>query len=90
MSYWLIKSEPETYSWDQLIKDKQTRWDGIRNYCSFTQNNEKGPFVFITAIKERNRRYRNRIKRSLSRSNHHGSRLVCDRYKTSQIIIETG
>ena len=34
MSFWLINSEPETYSWDQLIKDKQTRWDGIRNYAA--------------------------------------------------------
>ena len=34
MSHWLIKSEPEVYSWDQLVKDKQTRWDGIRNYAA--------------------------------------------------------
>jgi predicted RNA-binding protein with PUA-like domain len=34
MAHWLIKSEPEVYSWDQLKKDKQTRWDGIRNYAA--------------------------------------------------------
>lgn len=34
MAYWLIKSEPDVYSWEQLIKDKQTRWDGIRNYAA--------------------------------------------------------
>jgi predicted RNA-binding protein with PUA-like domain len=34
MAYWLIKSEPEVYSWDQLVKDKHTRWDGIRNYAA--------------------------------------------------------
>ncbi|MFI5123844.1 MAG: EVE domain-containing protein [Chitinophagales bacterium] len=34
MAHWLIKSEPEVYSWDQLVKDKQTRWDGIRNYAA--------------------------------------------------------
>ncbi len=34
MAYWLIKSEPEVYGWDQLVKDKQTRWDGIRNYAA--------------------------------------------------------
>jgi predicted RNA-binding protein with PUA-like domain len=34
MAHWLIKSEPEVYSWDQLKKDKQTRWDGIRSYAS--------------------------------------------------------
>lgn len=34
MSKWLVKSEPEVYSWDQLMKDKKTRWDGIRNYAA--------------------------------------------------------
>jgi predicted RNA-binding protein with PUA-like domain len=34
MSYWLVKSEPSTYSWEQLQKDKQTTWDGIRNYAA--------------------------------------------------------
>jgi predicted RNA-binding protein with PUA-like domain len=34
MAYWLVKSEPSVYSFDQLIKEKQTRWDGIRNYAS--------------------------------------------------------
>ncbi len=32
MNYWLFKSEPNTYSWDTLIKDKTTPWDGVRNY----------------------------------------------------------
>jgi predicted RNA-binding protein with PUA-like domain len=30
--YWLVKSEPFKYSWDQFVKDKQTFWDGVRNY----------------------------------------------------------
>jgi predicted RNA-binding protein with PUA-like domain len=34
MSYWLIKSEPEAYSFDQLVHDKQTAWTGIRNYTA--------------------------------------------------------
>ncbi|HOZ85547.1 MAG TPA: EVE domain-containing protein [Niabella sp.] len=34
MSYWLIKSEPFKYSWDQLVKDKKTIWDGVRNYAA--------------------------------------------------------
>ncbi len=34
MSYWLVKSEPLTYSWDQFVKDKKTTWDGIRNYAA--------------------------------------------------------
>lgn len=32
MNYWLIKSEPFKYSWDTFEKDKQTFWDGVRNY----------------------------------------------------------
>ena len=36
---WLVKSEPFKYSWDQLVKDKQTSWDGVRNYAA--RNNLK-------------------------------------------------
>jgi predicted RNA-binding protein with PUA-like domain len=32
MAYWLIKSEPFKYSWDQFVADKVTFWDGVRNY----------------------------------------------------------
>ena len=32
MPYWLMKSEPGAYSWDDLIKDGSTHWDGVRNY----------------------------------------------------------
>lgn len=32
MNYWLVKSEPEVYSWEQFQKDKRTFWDGVRNY----------------------------------------------------------
>ncbi len=32
MNYWLIKSEPHKYSWDQFNKDGKTFWDGVRNY----------------------------------------------------------
>lgn len=32
MKYWLIKSEPFKYSWDQFEKDGKTTWDGVRNY----------------------------------------------------------
>ena len=31
---WLIKSEPSSYSWDKLVKDGHTIWDGIRNYTA--------------------------------------------------------
>ena len=32
MAYWLVKSDPDTYSWENLKKDKSTVWDGVRNY----------------------------------------------------------
>jgi len=32
MKYWLLKSDPETYSWENLIEDKKTDWTGVRNY----------------------------------------------------------
>lgn len=32
MNYWLMKSEPKTYSLEDLKKEKQTIWDGVRNY----------------------------------------------------------
>lgn len=32
MNYWLIKSEPNTYSWDDLVKLGRDHWDGVRNY----------------------------------------------------------
>ncbi len=32
MNYWLLKSEPNTWSWDDQTKEKITMWDGVRNY----------------------------------------------------------
>ena len=40
MAHWLIKSEPSTYSWEKLEKEKQTFWDGVRNYAA--RNNLRG------------------------------------------------
>ena len=49
MAYWLVKSEPFKYSWDQLEKDGKTFWDGVRNYQA--RNNlkamKKGEKVFF-------------------------------------------
>ena len=49
MNYWLVKSEPFKYSWDQFVIDKQTFWDGVRNYGA--RNNlramKKGELVFF-------------------------------------------
>jgi predicted RNA-binding protein with PUA-like domain len=34
MQYWLLKSEPSSYSWDQLVKDGRTNWSGVRNFTA--------------------------------------------------------
>lgn len=34
MAYWLVKSEPFKYSWEQFVNDGQTHWDGVRNYAA--------------------------------------------------------
>lgn len=39
-SYWLVKSEPDAYSWSDLIKEKKTSWTGVRNFTA--RNNLRG------------------------------------------------
>lgn len=64
MNYWLIKSEPFKYSWDQMCSDGTTFWDGVRNYtarlnlramqsgdiCLFYHSNEGLEIVGITEV----------------------------------------
>jgi predicted RNA-binding protein with PUA-like domain len=38
--YWMVKQEPETYSWDDFVKDGSTDWSGVRNYQA--RNNLRG------------------------------------------------
>ena len=49
MNYWLVKSEPEAYSWSDLVKDGRTAWTGVRNFSA--RNNlramKKGDLVFF-------------------------------------------
>ena len=49
MPYWLMKSEPGAYSWDDLIKDGSTHWDGVRNYqaANNMKKMKKGEQVFF-------------------------------------------
>ena len=49
MAHWLVKSEPSSYSWEQLEKDKQTVWSGVRNYAArlHLRNMKKGDEVFF-------------------------------------------
>jgi len=39
MAYWLMKSEPAAYSWQQMVKDRKSGWTGVRNFQA--QNNMK-------------------------------------------------
>jgi predicted RNA-binding protein with PUA-like domain len=49
MNYWLVKTEPETYSWDNLVKEKKGVWDGVRNFQARSNMKamKKGDRVFI-------------------------------------------
>ncbi len=64
MNYWIIKSEPFKYSWDKLVADGHTCWDGIRNYsarinlremrigdiCCFYHSNEGKEIVGLAKV----------------------------------------
>ena len=64
MNYWLIKSEPFKYSWDQMVADGETYWDGVRSYpariqlramrngdiCFFYHSNEGKEIVGLTRV----------------------------------------
>lgn len=64
MNYWLIKSEPFKYSWEQFLKDQMTFWDGVRNYqarnnlkamelgdlCLFYHSNENKEVVGVAEV----------------------------------------
>lgn len=47
--YWLMKTEPSVYSYDDLVKDKRTVWDGVSNFAALKhmRSMKKGDFVFI-------------------------------------------
>lgn len=64
MNYWIIKSEPFKYSWDQMVEDGWTYWDGVKNYqarnnlrdmqigdyCLFYHSNKGLEIVGITKV----------------------------------------
>jgi|SRR5580698_62272 predicted RNA-binding protein with PUA-like domain len=49
MNYWLVKSEPEAYSWAQFSKDSETAWTGVRNFAArnHLRAMKKGDTVFF-------------------------------------------
>lgn len=49
MSYWLLKTEPDCYSYDDLIKDKKTAWDGVSNALALKhiRSMKKGDLALI-------------------------------------------
>ncbi|MCH2109339.1 MAG: EVE domain-containing protein [Polyangiaceae bacterium] len=49
MKYWLLKSEPSEYGWDDLVAEKEGCWDGVRNYAArnFMREMEAGDLCFF-------------------------------------------
>lgn len=49
MNYWLLKTEPEGYSWQTLVQEKEGLWDGIRNHQAKLniQKMKKGDYALI-------------------------------------------
>src|SRR6185503_18952935 len=49
MNYWLLKTEPGTFSWNDLLKDKKAVWDGVRNFQArkHLKEMQKGDQAFI-------------------------------------------
>jgi predicted RNA-binding protein with PUA-like domain len=64
MAHWLVKSEPSVYSWDNMVADKRTHWNGVRNFqaaanlkamkvgdtCFFYHSNEEKAVVGVVEI----------------------------------------
>jgi predicted RNA-binding protein with PUA-like domain len=56
MQYWLVKSEPEAYSWARFVKEGRACWDGVRNYQARNnlQQMQPGDFVlFYHSVSEK-------------------------------------
>ena len=49
MNYWMVKSEPESYSWDDFVAKKEDVWDGVRNYQArnFLREMQLGDLVYF-------------------------------------------
>ncbi len=49
MQYWLLKSEPDAWSWDQQVKEGPSMWDGVRNYQArnYLKKMKKGDLCFF-------------------------------------------
>ena len=56
MAYWLLRSEPDVYGWDDLVREGETEWDGVRNYTArnFLKEMEPGDqAIFYHSNKEK-------------------------------------
>lgn len=56
MAYWLLRSEPDVYGWEDLVREGETEWDGVRNYTArnFLKEMEPGDqAIFYHSNKEK-------------------------------------
>lgn len=49
--YWLVKQEPDSYAWQDFVRDRRTTWDGVRNYQArnHLKSMRRGDCVFFYA-----------------------------------------
>ena len=50
MKYWLLKSEPDAWSWDNQVKEGTSMWDGVRNYQARNNLKEIKKMIYVFFI----------------------------------------
>ena len=50
INYWLLKSEPETWSWDNQVKEGASMWDGVRNYQARNNLKKMKKMIYVFSI----------------------------------------
>ena len=50
MKYWLLKSEPDAWSWDNQVKEGASMWDGVRNYQARNNLKEMKKMIYVFFI----------------------------------------
>ena len=50
MKYWLLKSEPDTWSWENQVKEGASMWDGVRNYQARNNLKKMKKMIYVFFI----------------------------------------